>query len=64
MEQDLLLEQLVTQWRTRAESCWTAAPARPDACAAQFADVLAQAQSQDSQDTASLDMLEYRERVA
>lgn len=67
MEQDLLLGQLVAQWRARAESCRTAAPARADvydACAAQLADVLAQAQSRGAQDTASLDMFEYRERVA
>ena len=65
MEIHLLLEQLVAQWRARAEESRATAAARADAydvCAAQLADVLRQHQERDKQDKESLDLFEIRPR--
>lgn len=65
MDLPLHLEQLVTQWRGRAEESRALTSARADAydvCAAQLADVLRQWRECGKQDMDSLDLFEHRPR--
>jgi hypothetical protein len=65
MDLHLLLEQLVAQWRARAEDARATLAARADAydvCAAQLADVLRQQQDCVERDLDSLDLFETRPR--
>jgi hypothetical protein len=65
MEMHLLLEQLVAQWRARAEESRATGAARADVydvCAAQLADLLRQHEDCLHQDKESLDLFESRPR--
>ena len=65
MDLNVHLEQLVAQWRGRAEESRAIMSGRADAydvCAAQLADVLRQWQDSVKKDLESLDLFENRPR--